>query len=67
MTPDRMTPSQYVANEIGGKAETICALLQDIVVLKAALAERDARIAELTEAESAAAPPAQHTGSNSDA
>lgn len=46
MTPDRMTPSQYIAQRTGGDAETICALLADIADLKAALAERDARIAE---------------------
>jgi hypothetical protein len=33
-----MTPSQYVASEVGGKAETICALLSDIMILKGHIA-----------------------------
>jgi hypothetical protein len=45
--PKRMTASQYVHNEVGGKAETICALLEEIAALRAMVAERDARIAEL--------------------
>lgn len=51
MTPDRMTPSQFITQRVGSDAETICALLADIEVLKAALAERDARIAELEKPE----------------
>jgi hypothetical protein len=42
-----MTPSQYVASEVGGKAETICALLSDIVALRAALAESERKVAAL--------------------
>ena len=45
--PDRPTPSQFIQSRTGQDAETILALLGDIIVLKATIAERDARIDEL--------------------
>lgn len=52
--PKRMTPSEFVASRAGQDAETICALLSDIQILTATVADQAqtietqaARIAEL--------------------
>ncbi len=44
MTPDRLTPSQFITQRVGSDAETICALLGDIEVLKARIAELEAEL-----------------------
>lgn len=45
MTQERMTPSQFIINRIGGDAETICALLSDIEQLKARIVELEGDLA----------------------
>lgn len=44
MTPDRLTPSQFIVKRTGEDAETICALLGDIQVLEARIAELEAEL-----------------------
>lgn len=45
--PDRMTPSQFIASRAGSDAETICALLSDILTLRADNAAKDKEINDL--------------------
>jgi hypothetical protein len=41
---DRMTPSQFITQRVGSDAETICALLGDIKMLEARVAELEAAL-----------------------